>query len=297
MTEAELRDAISRHSLDAYADEIMARAAPAFSMRAVQLAGGRDPEPGASRFGGEPDMPPGAEWPTKQGAPLAFLGQIRLSDVPAGPERDSLPDSGRLLLFYDVRDGGPWGFDPADAGGWAVLYEPDETDHTRTPLPQALLNLMAENFGDPEPFTPSPLKFEPTITLPGHETLAIELSEEADEGYSELLEELGGESDEEASAPIHQLLGHAAEVQGDMASECQLVSNGIYLGGDKPIDEARVKALEPGAADWRLLLQIDTDEEGPDWMWGDCGRLYFWIRREDLARRDFSGVWVVLQCS
>jgi uncharacterized protein YwqG len=32
-------------------------------------------------------------------------------------------------------------------------------------------------------------------------------------------------------------------------------------------------------------------------MWGDCGMLYFWIRRDDLARRDFSGAWVVLQCT
>jgi uncharacterized protein YwqG len=32
-------------------------------------------------------------------------------------------------------------------------------------------------------------------------------------------------------------------------------------------------------------------------MWGDLGRLYYWIRLQDLARADFSGVWMVLQCS
>lgn len=296
MTEAEIRDAITRHSLDAHADAIISKAAPAFAISATAIAGGRDPEPGASRFGGEPDMPPGAAWPNKDGVPLGFVGQIRLSDVPASPAREALPARGRLLFFYDVRDGGAaWGFDPADAGSWAVLYTPDESALERTPLPEALLEIM-EEWGEGEPFTVAPLTFEPSLTLPGYEALGLELSEDDAEKYFELLEELGGESEEEESGPLHQLLGHAAEVQGEMASECQLVSNGIYLGGDKPIDEARVKALEPGAADWRLLLQIDTDEDGPDWMWGDCGRLYFWIRRDDLARRDFSGVWMILQC-
>lgn len=31
-------------------------------------------------------------------------------------------------------------------------------------------------------------------------------------------------------------------------------------------------------------------------MWGDVGRLYYWIRREDLAQRRFDKVWLVLQC-
>ena len=47
-----------------------------------------------------------------------------------------------------------------------------------------------------------------------------------------------------------------------------------------------------------LLLQIDTDEEddGPCWMWGDCGRLFFWIRPEDLAARRFDRIMFVLEC-
>ena len=32
-------------------------------------------------------------------------------------------------------------------------------------------------------------------------------------------------------------------------------------------------------------------------MWGDVGKLYFWIRKQDLARRDFSNVWMIMQCS
>jgi len=31
-------------------------------------------------------------------------------------------------------------------------------------------------------------------------------------------------------------------------------------------------------------------------MWGDLGRLFFWIRRDALAAGDFSGVFLQLQC-
>ena len=32
-------------------------------------------------------------------------------------------------------------------------------------------------------------------------------------------------------------------------------------------------------------------------MWGDVGRLYFWIRDADLRARRFDATWLILQCS
>ena len=42
-----------------------------------------------------------------------------------------------------------------------------------------------------------------------------------------------------------------------------------------------------------LLLQLDTDVDGPGWRWGKKGRLYFHIDAEDLKRRAFEActVW------
>jgi uncharacterized protein YwqG len=31
-------------------------------------------------------------------------------------------------------------------------------------------------------------------------------------------------------------------------------------------------------------------------MWGDCGMVYVWIRREDLVNRRFDKTWLGLQC-
>ena len=56
------------------------------------------------------------------------------------------------------------------------------------------------------------------------------------------------------------------------------------------------RRLAPGEKDWRLLLQVDTDEQ-LGLMWGDCGLIYFWIREQDAAARRFDRAWVILQCS
>jgi uncharacterized protein YwqG len=98
----------------------------------------------------------------------------------------------------------------------------------------------------------------------------------------------------------HQLLGHPAAIQsGDlpMPQQCQFVSNGLYMGGGGgPVfDENRAEELEPGAADWILLLQLDSEQRA-GMQWGDHGRLFFWIRRQDLERCDFSNVWMLLEC-
>lgn len=93
---------------------------------------------------------------------------------------------------------------------------------------------------------------------------------------------------------VHRLLGHPDQIQGDMMLECQLASNGINVGGRRVRDETE-RALEVGARDWRLLLQIDSDDRS-GMMWGDVGRLYYWIRANDLREGRWDRVWMVLQC-
>jgi uncharacterized protein YwqG len=66
-----------------------------------------------------------------------------------------------------------------------------------------------------------------------------------------------------------------------MQLECQLVTNGLYCGDASGYDDPRRRALETGATDWRLLLQIDSDDVLGS-MWGDSGRVYFWIREQDV---------------
>ncbi len=68
---------------------------------------------GASRFGGDPDLAPGSSWPELDGAPMAFLAQIRLDELTAHDADRRLPTSGLLSFFARDLD---WGH---------VRYEPD----------------------------------------------------------------------------------------------------------------------------------------------------------------------------
>lgn len=44
------------------------------------------------------------------------------------------------------------------------------------------------------------------------------------------------------------------------------------------------------------LDSVKSEEEDFELMLGDCGMLYFYIRKEDLPARRFDRVWLILQC-
>jgi len=120
------------------------------------------------------------------------------------------------------------------------------------------------------------------------------LTDGEEDAYFQLLElawTSRGYAQEDDAA--HHVLGWPDQVQGDMQLECQLVTNGIGLGGAEV--DSRAGVLAPGAADWRLLLQVSSDDDA-GWMWGDLGRLYYWIRERDLRRCAFDAAWLILQC-
>ena len=85
---------------------------------------------------------------------------------------------------------------------------------------------------------------------------------------------------------VFQSKASDVENSGDERSQHQMLGYPLYIQDED---------MAPGQT---LLLQIDTDEDddGPCWMWGDCGRLFYWIRPEDLAARRFDRITFVLEC-
>ena len=241
------------------------------------------PSSAFSRLGGQPLLPPGIEWPHWNDEPLAFLAQLDLRDLHAAVP-SFLPAAGFLYFFYDQKQS-IWGFDPNDAGGWRVLYvEGDARTFELRPAPAGI--------ADECRYRPRPVAAHRIGSLPDLQRLpdAAELSDTESEAYYDLRQQDFG------NEPRHQVLGFPSPVQNDdMELECQLAANGVPVGNASGYRDARVKALQAGAADWRLLLQLDSDDDA-GWMWGDVGMLYFWVREEDARRRDFSRVWMVLQC-
>jgi uncharacterized protein YwqG len=108
----------------------------------------------------------------------------------------------------------------------------------------------------------------------------------------------------------HRLLGHAQEIQGPMErgfasiiereqtthrnpfKPDELMTWPGRRAADYPPEVQRVLLDRSG---WRLLLQLDSDNN-LGWMWGDAGRLYFWISENALRGRRFEDVWMVCQC-
>src|SRR5262245_58194709 len=303
MTRREAEAIIRASPLSDRADELIAGLQPSIRIRAEKCTP-NDLPLGASRLGGCPDLPPGMAWPYWVGSPwvkdpdglfaegpprekpLHFLAQICLDELPSGAPRSLLPQRGALYFFYDC-ECAPWGFDPRDRGAWRVVFiDAPARDLRRTPFP-----------GGPDlESEPCRATYSVDWTLPEEfrwpSTGA--LPDDWWDALSEITDRLAGGPG--LRRPVHRLLGHPQPIQGEMRQECQLASNGVYCGSNAGYESPRGRELLAEPNDWRLLLQVDTDEEGPGWIWGDCGRVYYWIRDRDLSRQQFEAAWLVLQC-
>ncbi len=240
------------------------------------------PQVGVSRLGGEPDLPASAPWPEWRGTPLSFVAQIALGEMPRVPDQ-RLPEAGLLSFFTDPLQRA-WGFDPADRGSWCVRWTAPDEALARRAIPRGVP--PSARFGARR------LTGTTVVTHVPAESAELErLGLWPGEGQEDWFR-YGGVVLDRPPVPNHRLLGHPDPIQGDMQHECQLASHGVYCGGRAE----RPPELRAGAVDWRLLLQVDTDDDA-GMMWGDCGRLFFWMPRDALDQRDWSSAWMVLQSS
>jgi uncharacterized protein (TIGR02996 family) len=112
--------------LEPKTDRFLALAKPALSVRATRAADKTLPV-GDSKFGGRPDLPPGAKWPRYEGLPLAFVAQFDLGELHTSLVVHELPASGLLSVFCMSPDDGD--FD--ETGSWRVFHFPDASKLAR----------------------------------------------------------------------------------------------------------------------------------------------------------------------
>ena len=244
-----------------------------------------DTQTGKSKLGGLPDLAPGLEWPSWKDLPLAFIAQIDLAALPRLPETDCFPAEGVLYFFFD-QEQSTWGSNRSDLGSWQVIYAPNVSALAQASPPPGL---AADYIYEEKHVAPRIVDSYPSL-----ERLGLDFSSIPDNAF-EIIEEIRAQSF--GDAPQHQIGGFPSAVQGDdMEISSHMLSNGMDESDLNYLDEGDQQAFLAGANDWLLLLQVDSDND-TGMMWGDCGRLYFWICRHDLARGDFSKVWMQLQCS
>ncbi|MDP2011382.1 MAG: YwqG family protein [Phenylobacterium sp.] len=221
---------------------------------------------GRSRLGGTPEM--AGVWPRYEGRPLACVAQLDLAQIQAAGGPEWLPGDGRLLFFYELEHGS-WGLDEKDAGSAVVIHE------AGSPIAATEPSDLPDDAKSPA----YPITFELTVSYPSDDRAEIDWNS-LDTASADALEEVLVSLD--PAAPAHQIGGYPSPVQSDgMEAECETVARRLGHGGGDP-------------ADWRLLLQFDTDLDA-GMMWCDVGCLYFWIRERDARAGDFSKVWVILQ--
>lgn len=226
-----LRERLSAHRLDAWADRILALARPSIRLNVTDGAAGVD----EMRLGGPALLPAGMEWPRYENEPQSFVAQIVLSEVAPFDREHALPPEGRLLFYY-YRHGG---------GSGRVLYAPPGTPlaehHAEFPSRRVVASLE--------------------ISVPAFDFFRDDMGSDELDDYQEFVKSL-----HKYHESISKLLGY---------------SDAIHFSGE---------------AEWQLhlLLQLDSEQKA-GMMWGDNGRVYFWIEPEELRARDFSRVYVNAQ--
>ena len=242
---------------------------------------------GAAKLGGRPDLPIAAVWPASGGALQSFLGQIDLAEVAAVSDKPlGLPYAGLLSFFYDVEKK-PDGYSPADQGGWHVIFTEPGAELHRLDFP-AVLPLDARYPG-------VRVRLEQELCLPAitsREIDGVTLDGNEWNSYQRLLSDL-----DSSSVAAHRLRGYENPIQtgDDPQLVCDLGANGVEYLNRSPEAVALQRQSMDRATEWNLLLQIDEDDE-VGFQWGDAGRIYYWIRDDDLGARRLDRAWLMYQC-
>ncbi|XMB72999.1 YwqG family protein [Mycoplasmatota bacterium WC30] len=212
---------------------------------------------GSTKLGGMPDLPHIDIWPEENGVKLSFLLQVNIQDVKKFDKNSYLPVEGLLLFFYDNINQ-PW---KSNGKGIKVLHIKNE-DLRRMSKPS--------NIDEIDVFKEVAVKIKSKYSIPITDDLYF-FTDEEENNYFRIVE---GNPEQET-----YLLGNPIEIQSDILEE----NKHVFPKETENID------------DWILLLQVDSEYEAK-MLWGDAGKLYFLINKNDLAQEEFSKIRLLLQC-
>lgn len=290
---ADLQDI--RSLLRGVADErvveaMVARAQPAIELSPRAAADASIPV-GGSKFGGAADLPREFTWPEGIKQPMAFLAQIDLAAASGFDRSGLLPREGLLSFFYAYDQG--LDESPTAARGFHIEHTHAGVALERRQTPAGTMSKYVRETEHPS----CPVVHRSIMSVPSLAELTSRNAGElmAEDEIRDACELIWGPQGD-ATTSLHQLLGHTYPVQNsDILIEASVASQPPYRGLSESYAAELAQAARREAGDWMLLLQLDTDDR-TSWMWGDMGMVYFVIRREDLARLDYSRAWCVTQC-
>lgn len=253
------------------------------------------------QLGGDPFLPDDVAWPVWEGeGSLNFVASIDCGQLPSDWLDIALPESGTLLFFYfDDTDGYfdpelpprsvyPWDLESVTKGT-RVLFVPAGVATAERAAPADITGPY-----DYVPLTAKAILTGPDWWHPAFQAACHDLSP-ADLAF--LDDSANGDALTNATyrlapEPRHLIGGHAYPVQNPVETEVARAR----LGAEGPLDDQTMAAVLDEAREWIPLVQIDSDHEA-GMLWGDVGSLYWLIRPDDLAARNFEACSFTWQCS
>ena len=263
-----LDDAIGAHGLSAMREAIARAAQPQIRLLAAESDDEADPAVGASRLGGDPDLPAHLDWPlSRDGKHLLFIAQLDLSALPAW-SGSPLPRTGWLWAFA----GGEF---PRDA---AILHWAGDVGQLRRRgMPGEAVTVLGDEMDVPYDVVPLG-RPRVAIDLPrdGDEYVALERATGGEnalrDGLSALLDEFAPDADRDAGAVVHLL-------------------DRMAFGGESPATEYAVTYGKRVGDDWLSFMEVF---EAGSMNWSDSGSLIFLLRAAELSRGDFSNAYAII---
>ena len=237
---------------------------------------------------------------TVRDLPLTFLGQINCAEAALFDKDHLLPETGLLSFFYEMES--MWGDNEGKFAGNTRVYYFEDVKALKRTAPPDTLQEKENQIGDMR------------ITFTAHKSIPSfadsDIWEKALDGkgdqngenewnlYLDAARKLGCVRDDGCDPPeeVIKLLGFPDTIQNSMYAQ-------LSAGWNRSFGKKEgMKGWPDPAEDWKdwiLLFQLGTvedSESGGEWMFGDDGYLYFWIRRQDLAEKRFDRIMMICQC-
>lgn len=240
-------------------------------------------------LGGAPILPAASTWPawTGHGA-LAHVATLDCSALsPLQHLRDAgFPATGWLSFFYfdGSLDNGAEVVGvlfPGTAEGAQVIYTPPGANVAEAHPPAGL-----------KLYPRVEVAAEPILTWATWEHPRLHSGGRPADGRDRVFAITEEIELERSAAPAHQVGGNPNPVQGPVEYE---VAYGLASRSGRDKISWSDPAVISASDGWLLLGQFDTDNR-LGFMWGDCGRLYYLIRPDDLAAGRFDRVAFTWQC-
>ncbi len=224
-----------------------------------------------SKFAGLPYLPQEVPYPRDaQGQPMALLAQLNFAEA---PKLEGFPEQG-ILQFYLSNGDDLYGMcdeDLAKQSGFRILYFPTVVEDK---------SILVTDFSFLPELDMLPLQASCSLTF--------RLQQAPMPVYDYRFDSLVlGQSRSEMS---DELLNACDQYEKRFSSAGHKLGGYPYFTQNDPRHRGKYKNK-----DYDLLFQMDTDGEAGI-MWGDCGVGNFFIRRQDLQKRDFSRVLYNWDC-